>query len=315
MFWIDGHCDVLYKMWKSGGELSFYAPDSSLDVTFPSAMRVRLLMQVFAIWVPEEVPRQQAWHVALKQVDLFYERIVGDGSRTFAVTEGSRLEELREGKLGAFLLLEGADALQGEIAYLRTLYRLGVRQLGLTWNHANEAADGIEEPRGGGLTRFGKQLMKEMARLGMIVDVSHLSVRGFWEVMEYTDVPVVASHSNCYAVCPHPRNLGDDQIRALIRRGGLIGITFVPKFVHFPAKEARLEHLFRHIDHICHLGGAERIAFGSDFDGTDEKIPGLANAGDFTHLVEELLKRYPAEWVQKWTSKNWMTFYRTHLRN
>ncbi|MDN4594404.1 dipeptidase [Polycladomyces subterraneus] len=315
MFWIDGHCDVLYKMWKSGGNLSFYAPDSSLDVTFSSAQRSRLLMQVFAIWVPEEVSRHLAWHVALRQVDLFYERIVQDSTRTFVITESSHLDQLREGKLGAFLLLEGADALQGEIAYLRTLYRLGVRQVGLTWNHANEAADGIEEPRGGGLTRFGQQLIKEMARLGMIVDVSHLSVRGFWDVMEYTDVPVVASHSNCYAVCPHPRNLGDDQIRALIERGGLIGITFVPKFVHQQGKEARWDHLFRHIDHICHLGGAGSIAFGSDFDGTEEKIPGLAHAGDFADFAEKLMKRYPEEWVRKWTGENWLTFYRTYLRN
>jgi membrane dipeptidase len=314
MRWIDGHCDVLWKMWDAREPISFYDSKSPLDVRFPDARASGLGLQVFAVFVSPEVPKVLAWDTALRQVDLFYERIVRDGSDVTLITSSRELENLKAmGKMGALLALEGADALTGELFRLRVLHRLGVRQLGLTWNHANEAADGVEEERGGGLTRFGRKLVEEMGRLRMILDVSHLSERGFWDVMEAPDVSVIASHSNCHAVCPHIRNLKDDQIRALIEKEGIIGITFVPRFVHQPEEKATVEHLFRHIDHVCELGGERILAFGSDFDGISQKISGLEDVRGFSSLEEQLLKRYPEDWVKCWMWDNWYEFYRKHL--
>lgn len=314
MRWIDGHCDVLWKLWESREPISFYDPKSPLDVRYPDARAAGIGLQVFALFVSSEVPKALAWDVALRQVDLFYEEIVRDESDVSVITSSIGLENLKNsGKMGALLALEGADALSGELFRLRVLYRLGVRQLGITWNHANEAADGVEEERGGGLTRFGRDLVEEMTRLRMILDVSHLSERGFWDVMEFSDVPVVASHSNCRAVCPHKRNLKDDQIRAIVEKEGIVGITFVPQFVHDPKEEVSVEHLLRHIDHVCELGGERILAFGSDFDGISHKISNLEDVRGFSYLEEQLLKRYPKEWVSRWMWDNWYDFYRKHL--
>ncbi|PTX58671.1 membrane dipeptidase [Melghirimyces profundicolus] len=317
MYWIDGHCDVLFKLWKNKEDgLDFYGNGrkNGLDVTWSGVRKSRVLLQVFAVFVPPEVPRSQSWQVALDQVDRFYEEVVKEADRLRPVFSGEDLKDLKRkgGRIGGLLSLEGADALQGSLSHLRLLYRLGVRQVGLTWNHANEAADGIEEERGGGLTRFGKQLVAEMDRLGMVLDVSHLSVKGFWDVME-TGIPVVASHSNTRAVCSHPRNLLDDQVRALVRNDGLIGVTFVPRFIHDDPDAATVDGILRHIEHICSLGGENRIAFGSDFDGIDQKVPGLEGSEALTMLGEELLKRYPEPLVRKWCGENWYDFYIRHL--
>ncbi|QKG84520.1 membrane dipeptidase [Kroppenstedtia pulmonis] len=314
MRWIDGHCDVLYKMWQGEHPPSFYEPSGELDVTYPGARSAGLNMQVFAIFVPPELPRSQTWEAALKQVDLFYEQVIQDGQKVVHIQSGNDLSLLKKGgKLGGLLALEGADSLQGDLGHLRLLYRLGVRQVGLTWNYANEAADGIMEERNGGLTRFGRELLTEMKRLQMILDVSHLSVKGFWEVVEDESIPVIASHSNCRSLCSHVRNLDDQQIQALIKRKSLIGITFVPKFVHNDPNQATVDDLFRHIDHICNLGGENCIAFGSDFDGIDEKIPGLEDTEKLDSFRGELLKRYSQSWVDQWTHENWYKFYLTHI--
>jgi membrane dipeptidase len=309
--WFDAHCDVLFKMWMDAKTHSFHAPDSPLDASFDRLNEAPVALQIFAIFVPGFVSRGSRFEAALKQVDLFFEEIE-DGNRVFIVQWAPDLERCAPRRIGALLCLEGADALQGELHHLRTFYRLGVRQMGLTWNHANEVADGIGEERGGGLTRFGREVVREMKRLGMIVDVSHLSVRGFWDVMQVPDLAVVASHSNCRAVCPHPRNLEDWQIRALIEKGGLIGITFVPSFVQREGK-ASVDHVLRHIEHVCELGGENHLMFGSDFDGIDSKVEGLEHAGAFARFGETLLKHYPEKLVKKWAWKNAFRFYKKHL--
>lgn len=309
---MDAHCDVLYKMWLNP-ERSFYDTDSDLDVTYPNLKEAEIALQTFAVWVPAEVPVGQRFAAAIKQIDDFYEKVIQNGEKVFLVTSGEQLNECSPTRIGALLSLEGADALQGELQFLRTFYRLGVRQMGLTWNHANEVADGIKEERGGGLTRFGRQVIEEMSRLGMVLDVSHLSVKGFWEVIEHPDLPVIASHSNSRAVCPHVRNLEDEQIKALIHKNGLIGITYVPYFVHFPHTEAGIDHLIKHIEHICGLGGENHLFFGSDFDGMDDKIPHLENASQLNNLKEALLKRYPETLVKKWAWENGYQFYSKHL--
>jgi membrane dipeptidase len=184
--------------------------------------------------------------------------------------------------------------------------------VGITWNHANEAADGTEEARGGGLTNFGRNLVRELKKLGMVADVSHLSVRGFWEVIDEPELAVVASHSNCKKICPHIRNLDDEQIRALIAKEGLIGITFYPPFVK-SGSEVFLDDVLRHVEHVLELGGENHLCFGSDFDGIEYKVIGLEHAGRIVALREALLKRYPERLVKKWAWDNAERFYVKNL--
>jgi membrane dipeptidase len=135
---------------------------------------------------------------------------------------------IKPNQIGSILAVEGGDILEGEISNLRILHRLGVRLITLTWNNRNEISDGIMETNSrSGLSRFGISVIHEMNRLNMIIDVSHISVQGFWDVIEHSLDPVIASHSNASAICPHPRNLADDQILAISKAGGMIGITSI----------------------------------------------------------------------------------------
>ena len=138
-----------------------------------------------------------------------------------------------EGKIGAILAIENSEGVERSLNILRSLYQLGVRSIGLTHNPNTWVSTGNDEGEtGGGLTKFGVQLVSEMNRLGMLVDVSHISERGFWDVLDVTDKPVIASHSNCKTLCNHPRNLSNEQMKALAANGGVVGITFVTGFPH-----------------------------------------------------------------------------------
>ncbi|HBI02554.1 MAG TPA: dipeptidase, partial [Paenibacillaceae bacterium] len=266
-------------------------------------------VQTFAIYIPEKVNGSQRFSTALTMVDLFYEKIVKDQSYMVPILKADDLLKLKDsGKRGGLLSLEGADALEGSLEYLRILYRLGVRCLGLTWNFRNEAADGCGEKNAAGLSRFGRELIREANRLGIVLDVSHLAEPGFWEVAKRSSQPFIASHSNCRAICNHPRNLEDDQIRMLISKGGVIGLTFVPAFVS-KKEQVTITDLIKHIEHLLDLGAEDHMAFGSDFDGIDQMIHRLENQGEYVHLREILLQHYTSTQVEKWFWGNWNRVY------
>lgn len=210
------------------------------------------------------------------------------------------------------ITLEGVDGLEGNLFYLELCFQMGVRIVGLTWNHANWAADGIMEKRGASLTTKGRELVHLCNRTGMLLDVSHLSEKGFWELADLSERPFIASHSNSYSVCSHVRNLKDDQIQAIIAREGRIGLTFVPWFVK-EHEVVHIEDLLPHIEHICSLGGAHHLMMGSDFDGIPVKIQGLENAGCYPKLTEVLLKHYDEALVHGWLWRNAMRYLGEHL--
>jgi membrane dipeptidase len=192
-----------------------------------------------------------------------------------------------DGKLAAILVIENSEGVERSLNILRMLHRIGIRSIGLTHNPNTWAAAGnAEERSGGGLTQFGVQLVKEMNRLGMLVDVSHISERGFWDVLEVTERPVIASHSNSKAVCDHPRNLSDAQIKRMAENRGVIGITFVPSFID--PNTPTLSRLLEHIDHIVNLVGVDHVGIGSDFDGGGDL---LVDATAFPEITEGLIVR------------------------
>jgi len=169
-----------------------------------------------------------------------------------------------QGRLAMLVGLEGGAALGERLGTLRTLYRLGVRVVCLTWNYRNPIGDGVaEEHGGGGLTRFGVAAVKEMQRLGILVDVSHLTPRGVEQVLAVAERPIVASHSNARAYCPHRRNLSDAAIEGIARTGGVVGVCFYPGFID--AEQPSLERLLDHVDHIVRLVGDDHVAIGADF--------------------------------------------------
>ncbi|HET7521897.1 MAG TPA: dipeptidase [Bacillales bacterium] len=301
----DAHCDVLLKMWEDRN-LSF-KDSTKLHINLDRLQAGGGRIQCFALFIPEEVPMFTKFQAALEMVDIFNERILARHKNMKLVTTKKEIDELGADEIGAVLTLEGCDAIDIDLMKLRTLFRLGVTSVGLTWNNANACADGAMESRRAGLTDFGRLVVRENNKNRVWTDVSHLSEAAFWDVMEIADFPV-ASHSNAKALCDHPRNLNDRQIQALFEKGGVMGTVFCPKFLR-EDENASLDDVFRHIEHICELGGEKQLGFGSDFDGIDRTPKGLDHYGAYPELIEGLLKRYSENTVKDFCFNNFARHY------
>lgn len=298
----DAHSDVLYKMWMD--PTIDFANSSKLHINYDRLKAFGSKVQSFAIYIPEEVKPESRFEVALEMVEIFYNKVVAPSPLLKVVRRKEDILALKEDEIGAFLTLEGCDAIDQSIVKLQTLLRLGVSSVGLTWNYANFVADGVGEPRGAGLSSFGIEVVKEHNKASIWTDVSHLSIKGFWDVMEVADYPI-ASHSNAMAICNHRRNLLDEQILALIKKNGMIGITFVPQFLS-NRDTATIDDVIKHLDYICSLGGENHVGFGSDFDGITETTIGLENFSGYEGLVNKLLKYYSEIQVKKFFYQNFV---------
>jgi membrane dipeptidase len=211
-----------------------------------------------------------------------------------------------EGKLAAVLAIENSNALEQSPHVLPLLHRLGVRAMTLTHSCRAWAGDGCEVEGGGGLTGFGRLLVEQMNDLGVLIDVSHLNERGFWDAVERSRAPLLASHSNCRALCDHPRNLADDQLKALAQKGGVVGITFVPSFIH--AQQPTLERLLDHVDHAVQVAGIDHVGLGSDFDGGGDLLP---DAAAYPQITQGLAARgYAAQALRQVLGENHLRLLR-----
>jgi len=294
---VDTHCDTLTAMLAEGRHLAGHSGKGQLDLLRLKAGGVNV--QFFSAFIAPEF-KTLAVRRTLELIDFFY-REIEDNSDLILHAKGlADIEKaLSSGRIAAFLSIEGGEALEGSLGVLRVMYRMGVRSITLTWNGRNELGDGIEEEiTGGGLTGFGKAVVAEMNRLGMLVDVSHLSERGFWDVIKFSRQPVIASHSNCRALCDHPRNLKDEQIKAIADKGGVVGITFVPDF--FGVENPSVDDVIAHIDHAITVGGPDCVGIGSDFDGTERLPVGLDDCSRLPLITKGLLKLgYSEEVIKK----------------
>ncbi|PKM82104.1 MAG: peptidase [Firmicutes bacterium HGW-Firmicutes-13] len=311
----DAHCDTVHRFFLPSDEYDFKNRNDSGHIDLPRLKEGGIKVQVFALYIePEYNPDR-----SLKRCLILYDQLI----RTLQdcreeielVRSSDEMEDaLKKDKIAAFISIEGGEALEGSLAVLRVLYSLGIRFLTLTWNHRNQIADGVgEKETGGGLTRFGREVIKEMNRLEMVIDVSHLSEAGFWEVMELSESPVIASHSNAAALCSHPRNLKDEQIKALADKGGLIGINFYPPFVG--SQKADIPFLLDHIDHMVNLVGIDYIGLGSDFDGIKETLVGLEDVSKLPNLTHELITRgYNDKDIKKIYGENFLNFIKKNLK-
>lgn len=307
----DFHCDALCKLLMDSS-LTFrdHGAAGKLDVTYERMKQAGTILQTFAIYIPEAINGRI--EPILESIDRFHEHVLTCPDMMFVKSKADLSHCLASGQIGAMLSLEGVDGLQGNMSLLRVLYQLGVRAAGITWNHANWAADGVMEPRGGGLTAKGKELVQECDRLGIVVDVSHLSERAFWDTADLASKTIIASHSNAKAVLDHPRNLTDDQLKAIIALQGMIGITFVPYFLA-QGRKVVIDDVLRHVEHVCELGGEKHLMFGSDFDGIDTHVEQLTNPAEAYLLREALHKHYSEEQTEQFLSGNALAFLALHL--
>ncbi len=300
---IDLHCDALMKLQEAKGALR-YADAPELQTNKTRLQQGQIKVQCFAIFIEPDIKGDQKFQVALEQIDYFYKEVLGKNPDMVHIKDWADFDDLKIGQIGAMLTLEGVDPIGNDIAKLHILYQLGVRSVGLTWNQANLAADGAGEPRSAGLTLFGKEIVEFNNEYQILTDVSHLSDKGIWEVIELAKYPI-ASHSNARALCNHLRNLTDEQAQAMFAKGGLIHVVYHPPFVK-ESGEVTIPDLVKHIDHFCALGGVKQIGFGSDFDGIATFITNLEDASKSQNLINELLKYYSEDVVRGFAYQNFL---------
>lgn len=265
---IDLHCDTISLLVKTGQQL--WKNDAHFDLQ--RALDAGIGLQFFSLF---SLPADSSIVLRniLKQIEKYYAEFEKNQDYLYFVKNYSDIENNinMENKIGCLMHLEGAEAIGSDVDILYLLYRLGLRSLGLTWNKRNLLADGVEEKEtGGGLSKLGRMVVKNAEELGMVIDLSHIAEKSFFEVLENYNKPVMVTHANAYRICPHDRNLKDTQLKALAQNQGIIGITQVSDFVR--PEHASIDDILEHIAYIAELIGFEYIALGSDFDGADNIV-------------------------------------------
>lgn len=304
---VDAHCDTIVKLCGRGERLR-ECPAMQLDLQRLAAYPASV--QFFAVWLDPQyyaIPMRQT----MKYIAFYHRQMAENAGYIRHVdTYADILRNKAQGLHSAVLSLEGGEALEGELSALEIYHRLGVRAVTLTWNHRNALADGAaENATGGGLTRFGRDAVREMERLGMLVDISHISDAGFWDVERLAQKPFIASHSNARAICPHPRNLTDDMLRAIAAKGGVAGLNFYPTFLRENGR-AGMEDILRHAAHMLDVMGEDHIGLGSDWDGIETTPEGLCHAGDLAALFERMEREFGLEITEKIREGNFLRVLR-----
>ena len=261
MAYFDLHCDTVTECWKTGQGLR----QNGLALSLCRGRRLSPWCQTFALFIPDDCRGQGAID-RYESLLALYRREIACNADLVApcCTRGEILAATLDGRCAALLAVEGGAALNGQVERVDALAADGVKLLTLTWNGDNELACGVRGS-GGGLTPVGRAVVRRLAQVGMICDLSHLNERGFWEVAEMDLAPLVATHSDLRSVWEHPRNLTDDQFRAVVASGGVVGLNFYVDFLGPDPFEGIYAHLSRALD----LGGEDAVAFGSDYDGAE----------------------------------------------
>lgn len=298
---VDMHCDTINELYygkRDGRTVSIL--ENTLHIDLKKMKKGDYLLQNFALYT-NLAKVEHPFEYAMQLADVFFTELDAYPELIGIVKTWQDIEANREtGRMSALLTIEEGGACQGSLAYQRDFYRLGVRMMTLTWNHPNELAypnnmkEGIPDTMNG-LTETGIEFVREMERLGMIIDVSHLSDAGFRDVFRYTAKPFVASHSNVRALNGHPRNLTDDMIRVLAGRGGVAGINFYAPFLQKAEPDQKLIHSYcrdmvAHMKHMKQVGGIDCIGLGSDFDGF-EGIVEMKDCSGMQMLADEMVRQ------------------------
>jgi len=296
----DGHCDTIVRLCEQKKEL--LCNDGHIDIK--GLKNFDAPLQFFAIWLaPKYYPISM--RQTMKYIDFYYSEIEKNGEMIGHINCFSDvLQNIEQNKISALLSIEGGEALEGDISALHIYHRLGVRSMTLTWNHRNQLGDGVAEREAkSGLTNFGREVVSEMEDIGMLVDVSHLSETGFWDVAKMAKKPFIASHSNARAICDVPRNLSDNQLRAIAAKGGVVGLNLYAPFLANHT-QANLEDVMQHIHHMLSIMGEDHIALGSDFDGIDSSPTEIKNVQDVELIIAIVEKEFGSQIAQKFSSDN-----------
>lgn len=335
---VDGHNDLAWEIRvRAGGSLETADPRSRLegyDTDLPRLLKGGVGVQFWSVYVPAWTPNARA--VTHEQIDLVTVMSASAPDMTELATDAAAARRIRDsGRVAGFMGVEGGHSIEEDLTALEEFHDRGVRYMTLTHGSTIPWADSAtDEPRHGGLTEFGTEVVSEMNRLGMLVDVSHVSADTMRQAVEASRAPVIASHSSAFALAPHPRNVPDDVIEMIAATGGVVMVTFVPAFVvESTAREAvgmfdemrelrarfgrddeagytaaykerfgsrtidrgTVADVVDHIEHVTRVGGVDHVGVGGDFDGTEQLPIGLEDVTRYPAITTELLER---GWVE-----------------
>lgn len=276
MLLFDTHADTLFRLCFPYGE------NEEMDVTKEKLLKGGVSVQVMAMFVGRS---------DLKSIRIAFDKMLAkkEEMKAAGFRQVDDLKEAKDGETAFMLSVEGCDLLDGHGEMIAEWRKQGVRMAALTWNYENCVATPASRDATTGLKPFGREAVREMQRLKMAVDVSHLNEKGFYELLEMGVIPL-ASHSCCRKLCDHVRNLTDDQLKALFSAGGYVGVNFYPAFLRRDEK-AGIADVCDHVLHMLEMGGEGKIGFGSDFDGIEMKPEGLMGPQDFPKLLDALRRR------------------------
>ena len=334
----DGHNDVLLKLRGAGGrpalKLFHDGRDGHIDV--PRSKRGGFGGGFFAIFVPspmdreirteemnkpaydlplpEPIPQAEALPVVMEMAALLMQ-LEAEGALRICRKVADIRAAWAEGKLAAILHIEGAEAIDPDFHALDVLYAAGLRSLGPVWSRPTIWGEGVPfrypstGDTGAGLTEDGKRLVKRCGEMGVMIDLSHLNEKGFWDVAELSPKPLVATHSNAYALCPHARNLTDAQLDAVKASDGMVGLNFAAGFLRADGQmrpDVPLEQMIAHLDHMIARMGEDHVGLGSDFDGA--VIPeAIGDVAGLPKLIAAMRGHgYSEPLIEKLAHGNWM---------
>ena len=295
MFIADTHSDTLYAIGVHNAKNTMITP-----------ARLReggVTLQVFALWTGGKGNKGDVAGIVAAEMSAV------PGMIAAGLKQVDDPAQAKEGEHSFMLSVEGGEVFEKDLSTIAAWREKGVRMAALVWNNENRIGFPAKGGSTQGLTEYGVAAVKEMQRLGMAVDTSHLNEAGFYDIFAKTNLPPMASHSCCRALCDHPRNLTDEQLKLMIREGSYVGVNFYPWFLS-DAGKADVKRVAEHIDHICQLGGEKIVGFGSDFDGIECVPTGLEHAGQMPNLIAELRARgYDQATIEGIAGKNLLAYY------
>ncbi len=331
----DGHNDMLTQLYRSK-DVNGFATGLSGHIDKPKLRAGGMVGGFFAIWVPSQgdiaaltaemrkdaydlplpprIALEEAQEVALEQAGYLVD-LQSSGELSICTTTEQIRACADAGTPAAILHLEGAEPIDPDFEMLDRLYDMGLRSLGPVWSRPTDFGEGVpfrypsSPDTGAGLTPLGVKLIERCNAKGIAIDLSHITEAGFWDVAKVSQAPLISTHSNAHALCPHSRNLTDDQLRAIAETGGVVGLNFATAMLRADGKmlpEVGLGVMLAHLDHMMAQAGVDCVALGSDFDGA--VVPaGIGDASGLPHLVEAMERHgYSSDMIEKICFENWM---------
>lgn len=307
---LDSHIDTPSKLVKERRDIGIDNPGAHVD--FPKMKAGGVDGAFFALYTAPEMPADSATRYALEMLSATYDACEANADyASLAFGPEDVGENRKNGLISVFLGMENAAPIQESLSLLRTFYRLGVSYMTLTHNGDNAVADSAAEgKRWGGLSPFGREVVAEMNAMGMMVDLSHASDKTFWDCIELSKAPVIATHSSCRALCGHRRNLTDDMLKALGEKDGYVGINFYPYFLSDRYDEKKpwrpgVKEIVDHIDRAVKFAGIDHVGIGSDFDGIEVTPEGVENISQIGVVLAEMRRRgYSEQDILKVSGQN-----------